>query len=285
MFRLDEKVIVLVGGNGYLGRQFSKAILEFGGILYTLDTDITEYGEIAELKKKYPDRFHMHKVDCARKDEIAAARDLIIDKEKRVHVLINAATMKFHDFYRPFEEVWASTTKVFGAFKPPEGKRMYEIASALPQDAVIVEVGTFWGRSASLLGQIAMDRGYSLTCVDKFDPFPKAAWWAKKGDGRDKVLGNLLGRDIAFTLMAMDSAEAARRFVGGIDLLHIDGDHRYPGVRADCDNWLPKLKPGGYVLFHDFARHGHRGVGRAVKELEGYEDLGVAFSMKVLRKC
>ena len=105
MFRLDEKVIVLVGGNGYLGREFSKAILEFGAILYTVDVDATEYGEIAELKKKYPDRFHMHKVDCTRKDEIVAARDLIINKEKRTDVLINAATTKFHDFYRPFEEV------------------------------------------------------------------------------------------------------------------------------------------------------------------------------------
>ena len=81
VFRLDEKVIVLVGGNGYLGRQFSKAILEFGGILYTLDIDITKCEEIAELKNKYPDRFHTHKINCTQKDEIAAARDIIVDKE------------------------------------------------------------------------------------------------------------------------------------------------------------------------------------------------------------
>ena len=105
MFRLDNKVVVLVGGNGYLGRNFSKAILEFGAILYTLDIDTTEYGEITELKQKYPDRFHTHKVNCTRKDAIAAARDIIFDKEKCIDVLINAATMKSSDFYRPFEEV------------------------------------------------------------------------------------------------------------------------------------------------------------------------------------
>lgn len=105
MFRLDNNVVVLVGGNGYLGRKFSKALLEFGGILHTLDIDTTEYGEISELKQKYLDRFHMHKVDCTRKDEIATARDLIFDKEGRIDVLINATTMKFKDFYRPFEEV------------------------------------------------------------------------------------------------------------------------------------------------------------------------------------
>lgn len=105
MFRLDNKVVVLTGGKGYLGRTFSKAILEFGGILHTLDIDTKEYEEIIDLKQKYPDRFHAHKVDCTQKDEIAVTRDLIFDKEKRVDVLINATTMKPSDFYCPFEEV------------------------------------------------------------------------------------------------------------------------------------------------------------------------------------
>lgn len=105
MFRLDNKVVVLVGGNGYLGRNFSKAILEFGAILYTLDIDTIEYREITELKQKYPDRFHTHKVDCTQRHEITAERDIIVTEEKRVDVLINATTMKSSDFYRPFEEV------------------------------------------------------------------------------------------------------------------------------------------------------------------------------------
>jgi len=105
MFSLDNKVVVLVGGNGYLGRQFSRAILEFDGILHTLDIDTTEYEEITKLKQKYGDRFHVHAVDCTRKEEIAVARDIIFDKEKHIDVLINTATMKYSDFYRPFEEV------------------------------------------------------------------------------------------------------------------------------------------------------------------------------------
>ena len=105
MFSLANKVVVLIGGNGYLGRQFSRAILEFGGTLYTFDIDTTQYAETTQLMKQYSDRFHLHEVDCTRKEEIVAARDMVSANENHVDVLINATTMKPDDFYRPFEEV------------------------------------------------------------------------------------------------------------------------------------------------------------------------------------
>jgi len=105
MFRLDEKVVVLVGGNGYLGRNFSKAILEYGGILHSCDIDNTEHRKIEELKEKYPNKFHFHRVDCTKKNEVYAVKNLIFDREGRIDVLINSTTMKGNDFYLPFEEV------------------------------------------------------------------------------------------------------------------------------------------------------------------------------------
>ena len=105
MFRLDNKVVVLIGGNGYLGRNFAKAILEYGGILYSCDMDITENKDIKELKEKYSDKFYLYKVDCTKKDEIQALKNFIFDNDGRVDVLINSVTMKGADFYLPFEEV------------------------------------------------------------------------------------------------------------------------------------------------------------------------------------
>lgn len=43
-----------------------------------------------------------------------------------------------------------------------------------------------------------------------------------------------------------------------IDLLFIDGDHSYKGVKADFDLYAPLVRKGGIVAFHDIAFHRFR---------------------------
>jgi predicted O-methyltransferase YrrM len=37
-----------------------------------------------------------------------------------------------------------------------------------------------------------------------------------------------------------------------MDLIYIDGDHEFAGACADITNWLPHVKPGGYLSVHDY---------------------------------
>ncbi len=105
MFSLEGKVIVIFGGNGHLGRQFCKVILDSGGKLYSCDTNVNKTDEIKQLKKKYPQQFDLIKIDATKTKELEVLYREIVADAKKVDVLINATTMKSDDFYLPFEEV------------------------------------------------------------------------------------------------------------------------------------------------------------------------------------
>jgi predicted O-methyltransferase YrrM len=50
----------------------------------------------------------------------------------------------------------------------------------------------------------------------------------------------------------MESDEAATKFWVPIDLLFIDADHYASSVLNDLKNWVPKVRPGGLVVGHDW---------------------------------
>lgn len=54
-----------------------------------------------------------------------------------------------------------------------------------------------------------------------------------------------------------DTLNELRRLLDGrpIDLLFIDGDHTYDGVRADFEMYAPLVRSGGIVAFHDILPH------------------------------
>jgi predicted O-methyltransferase YrrM len=51
------------------------------------------------------------------------------------------------------------------------------------------------------------------------------------------------------------------------DFAFIDADHSYEGCKADIESWLPKVKKGGWMFFHDYGSKNHPGVKKAVDEM------------------
>lgn len=70
-----------------------------------------------------------------------------------------------------------------------------------------------------------------------------------------------------------DSVQMAKRVPDhSLLLCYIDGDHSFNGVMDDYDAWLPKVKRGGYMAFHDYQNRNY-GVQQAVDmicESQGY---------------
>jgi predicted O-methyltransferase YrrM len=48
-----------------------------------------------------------------------------------------------------------------------------------------------------------------------------------------------------------NSREVHTQIDGPFDMILIDGDHSYEGVKADWDNYFPKLESGGIICLHD----------------------------------
>lgn len=70
-----------------------------------------------------------------------------------------------------------------------------------------------------------------------------------------------------------DSSTNMRKMPEGhFDMVYVDGDHQYAGVQNDIAAVLPRMKPGGILIFNDYTVWSatsmfHCGVARAVNEL------------------
>ncbi len=147
----------------------------------------------------------------------------------------------------------------------------------------VVEIGSYWGRSAYALGFLANQHGIGTTIsVDPWDVISNDS----QGEGTEVVneASRLIDWDLVFrgfivnvsglnninyirkpsddAVYAYQQAGAQGSLTtpelgttplsGTIALLHIDGNHMYEQVKRDIDRWLPHVKPGGWVLVDDY---------------------------------
>lgn len=125
------------------------------------------------------------------------------------------------------------------------------VAEFKPQ--LLVELGTFRGVSFFSFCQSVKEHRLSTQCVaiDCWNGDMQSGFY-------DDSIYNLVKKYTddnypEFTVLKkMYFDDAIDDFKeNSIDILHIDGLHTYDAVRHDFDTWLPKVKPGGIILFHD----------------------------------
>ncbi|MBO1737402.1 class I SAM-dependent methyltransferase [Leifsonia sp. TF02-11] len=145
------------------------------------------------------------------------------------------------------------------------------IVSAL-RPGTIVELGTHWGYSYFVFCEAIRRLGLSSTAfaLDSWEGEEHAGVYgsevydyvASVNDREYSSFSTLLKGYFDDSLAAFDD--------GSIDLLHIDGRHRYEDVRHDFEHWLPKVSDRGVVLFHDITeRRDDFGVWQFWDEIRG----------------
>ncbi len=161
----------------------------------------------------------------------------------------------------------AATRGVDGWMTAAPLERLWDATADAPAGATVVEIGSFHGRSAIVLA-LGAPAGARVWAIDPHagsDRGPGEIRGAFDTGERDKVTfhANLAAAGVA------ERVEHVRRFSdmahedvpGEIDLLHVDGAHRYAPARDDIAGWGARVRPDGRMLVHDsFASIGVTGA-------------------------
>ena len=164
------------------------------------------------------------------------------------------------------------TTGIPGWEQPSEEMLLIELARKyVPDNGIIVELGGETGRSAGQFLYATIEKENVI--VHTIDLFPTDHH--DVGDlmkaQRDNIREALPSESYRHVQIRSISWEAADIFDGMIDLLFIDAGHTYQDVQKDIAAWHGKVKEGGVIVFHDYARNEqshylHWEVKRAVDE-------------------
>ena len=161
------------------------------------------------------------------------------------------------------DEILAHVARTPGWLYPAEAAFLFDAATRVTGKGVIVEIGSWKGKST-----IALAGGAERAPVYAVDTFQGSAEHRQHGPVHtfDDFLTNLRTARVDGRVrpICLPSLEAAIDFREPVELLFIDGDHSYDAVRADFEAWVPKVIPGGLVALHDTSYW--RGPRRVVRE-------------------
>ena len=150
-----------------------------------------------------------------------------------------------------FNKVFPLIDKVEGFLKTPK-QEFWFFTTALhaPNNAVIVEIGSFKGRSTVSFGFGCVGSGKHIYAIDLFEG--DGANYGK-GDFQEMFQSNVdrCGLTQYITAIKKHSIDASGQWEKPIDILFIDGSHEYEDVKADFKAFYPHVKKGGIIAFHD----------------------------------
>ena len=146
---------------------------------------------------------------------------------------------------------------VEGWLSDDQARRLWAAATRLTAPSRIVEIGSFRGRSTIVLASAAAD-GVEVVAIDPHagndrGPQEISGYEAEAQSDNECFEANLTAagvRDRVRHVRAF-SSEAHGEVEDPIDLLYIDGAHRYGPARDDIVQWGRRVRPDGTMLIHD----------------------------------
>jgi predicted O-methyltransferase YrrM len=152
-----------------------------------------------------------------------------------------------------------------GFMPPDEAEALWDAAWAMAPEGLILEVGTYCGKSATWFGAAAKLRNGNVITVDHHHGSEEnqAGWEhhdAELIDPRTGLMDTLpffrktmhdAGLDDTVTAIIGRSTTVAALWSTPLALLFIDGGHAEEHAQNDYSHWTPHLMPEGVLAIHD----------------------------------
>jgi len=141
---------------------------------------------------------------------------------------------------------------------------LYDLCENIDKDNITyMEIGTFAGGSASLMSKnqkvkkiISVDIGYP---IKKEIPIKNVNNFKHDNCEYDYIEGDSKSEE---------TIKKVYDLIKNVDILFIDGDHKYNAVIKDFENYKDLVLPGGFIVFDDYLDDVHSpGVYPAVNDI------------------
>jgi len=146
------------------------------------------------------------------------------------------------------------TATVEGWLNPSEGRILFRLAKQCSGRGVIVEIGSWKGKSTIWLGKGSKTgKRAQIHAIDPHTGSPQhreamgEVWTFEefKRNIKNAEIDDIVVPHVNF------SDAVAKEFEQPVELVFIDGLHEYEGVKTDFESWFPKVINGGRIAFHD----------------------------------
>ena len=178
----------------------------------------------------------------------------------------------------PMKAYLYEAEKIPGWVTAEELMKKGEYSYNLPNNAVVVEIGAFLGRSTVMVaGARKMKRSGLVHSIDPFDASGDDFSIPVYKEIEEQLPVSLLGQfqwnihnaclEKYVAIHKGTSESVVKTWNDPIDMLILDGDQSPKGARAAFDDWIPFLKTDGILIVHNSAdrvyekdHDGHRRV-------------------------
>jgi predicted O-methyltransferase YrrM len=152
-----------------------------------------------------------------------------------------------------------------GFLPPDEAEALYDAAWAMAPHGVLLEVGTYCGKSATWLGAAAKDRGGRVVTVDhhRGSEENQPGWEWHDASLVDPTVGlmdtlpffrrtvHAAGLDDVVTAVVGRSTTVSQLWSTPLAMLFIDGGHTEEHAQNDYEGWSGFVMPDGVLAVHD----------------------------------